>query len=270
MSQCEYCRQPLLEGVYLSNGRAIHDRCFDEIQDSDVKLLNRISKEKDKLSSLNSELERQKGIGFKLVSIFSKPEIDSLKIESSIPIVQSDISTLRYELEIFRERVSSIYDYFLTYPPDWESRRAIIIRRDGEHCSSCGGRKKPHLHHKNPLSRGGSNKTDNLVLLCESCHSRAHGGRDFSGSFNHQETAFSKRVANIRYAIATNKNVQFGYRKPSDKGHKQRKVSPTELTIVDHRSGPGSTLCLRGYCEMRKAERVFALKRMRALKVMSV
>jgi predicted DNA-binding transcriptional regulator YafY len=61
--------------------------------------------------------------------------------------------------------------------------------------------------------------------------------------------------------------VQFGYRKPNDKGHKQRTVSPKEITTVDHRTGPDSTLCLKGYCEMRKADRVFALKRMRGLKV---
>ena len=104
-------------------------------------------------------------------------------------------------------------------------------------------------------------------FLCESCHSKEHGGRDFSGEFGSSETAFSKRVANIRYAVEHGKRIQFGYKKPNDTGHRQRTVKPVELVKMDHRRDNESTLCVRGYCELRKAERVFALKRMRGLKV---
>jgi predicted DNA-binding transcriptional regulator YafY len=104
-------------------------------------------------------------------------------------------------------------------------------------------------------------------MLCENCHSKDHGGRDFSGEFNSSETAFSKRIANIRYAIANGKRINFVYRKPEEDIHKQRTIKPTELINLDHHRDSGSTLCVRGYCELRKAERTFALKRMRGLKV---
>lgn len=104
-------------------------------------------------------------------------------------------------------------------------------------------------------------------MLCEKCHSKGHGGRDFSGEFNHSETAFSKRVANIRYAIEKGNPIKFGYKKPKEKSYKQRTVKPVELVNIDHIRDTGSTLCIRGYCELRKAERTFALKRMRGLKV---
>ena len=33
------------------------------------------------------------------------------------------------------------------------------------------------VHHKNPLSEGGSNEESNLMSLCYSCHEKEHGGR---------------------------------------------------------------------------------------------
>lgn len=33
------------------------------------------------------------------------------------------------------------------------------------------------IHHKKPLSEGGTHDTDNLLALCKSCHSRIHAKR---------------------------------------------------------------------------------------------
>ncbi|MBN8411129.1 WYL domain-containing protein [Halomonas litopenaei] len=71
----------------------------------------------------------------------------------------------------------------------------------------------------------------------------------------------------MRYAIDKNKKIQFGYRKTTDKGYKQRIIRPVMLEKVDHDRDFGATLCVRGYCELRKAERIFALKRMRGLRL---
>lgn len=39
------------------------------------------------------------------------------------------------------------------------------------------------VHHRKPLSEGGTHDRENLIALCKSCHSRLHaeGGRFFSG-----------------------------------------------------------------------------------------
>ena len=245
----------------------IHESCLDSIQVQEHEIRNEIITQQDKLNRLWSEIERREGLVFKIVSIFSKPDVDTAEIEKSIPITESKITQLSSALGSLQARVAPIYDYFLTYPPDWEKRRDEVAKRDGEQCSKkCSSWRQLHLHHIKPLSKGGSNKISNLKLLCEKCHSMKHGGRDFSGEFSNSETAFSKRVANIRYAIKNGKRIKFGYKKPRDKSHKQRTVIPTELVNVDHIRDSGSTLCVRGYCELRKAERVFALKRMRGLK----
>lgn len=267
MSACEYCGRHASEGVYLSNGGIIHDDCLEAIEKKEQKIKDEISSQEDKLRKFRKELKRREGVGFKLMSIFSKPEVETSKIESLLPVIGSDISKLLSSLVVFRSKLTQIYDYFLTYPPDWVERRGEVASRDGEHCSKCGGWSGLHLHHVRPLSKGGSNKIVNLIFLCENCHSKEHGGRDFSGEFSSNETAFSKRISDIRYAIENNKKIKFGYKKPNDKGYKQRTVTPRELANIEHHRDSGSTLCVRGYCELRKAKRVFALKRMRGLKV---
>ncbi|MEK7558927.1 MAG: HNH endonuclease signature motif containing protein [Patescibacteria group bacterium] len=31
-----------------------------------------------------------------------------------------------------------------------------------------------HIHHKKPLSKGGDNRFENLIALCQNCHANQH------------------------------------------------------------------------------------------------
>lgn len=73
------------------------------------------------------------------------------------------------------------------YPPDWDKRRSAVLHRDNYTCQKCGERSGPHAgdegvelhaHHINPIGDGGSNKLDNLQLVCESCHDQIHHDSD--------------------------------------------------------------------------------------------
>ena len=61
----------------------------------------------------------------------------------------------------------------LRYGPGWKNRRAEIRKRD-RGCRSCGARPKRltelHVHHLVPFRFGGTNRSENLVALCETCH----------------------------------------------------------------------------------------------------
>lgn len=49
--------------------------------------------------------------------------------------------------------------------------REFVFKRDGHVCSYCGDEEGPfHLDHINPVSRGGSNKPDNLTVACVPCN----------------------------------------------------------------------------------------------------
>lgn len=69
------------------------------------------------------------------------------------------------------------------YGRDWEKIRARYIRAHPlcERCQSAGRIKKAdEVHHKLPLSKGGTHDESNLMSLCESCHSEItarEGGR---------------------------------------------------------------------------------------------
>jgi hypothetical protein len=267
MSTCQICNETVTDGIHLSNGGTIHEECLESIEAKIKKSTYEIAVKKNEIISLQKELKKREGIGFKIFSVFTKPEMDNAEIEALLPLLKLKIKGLSKTKESLQSSLLQIYDYYLTYPPDWEKRRKEVADRDGEHCSQCGGSLHIHLHHIIPLSKGGSNNISNLKLLCGKCHSATHGGKDFTGEFSTSETAFSKRVANIRFAIDNERKIKFGYKKYSDESHQQRTVKPEAIISVDHQIKSGSTLCVRGYCELRGEERVFALKRMRGLKV---
>lgn len=61
------------------------------------------------------------------------------------------------------------------YAITWHSVRKAVIRRDNGVCGICGKHPaNPEVHHKTPLSEGGSNKLENLVTLCHECHQKIH------------------------------------------------------------------------------------------------
>lgn len=169
---------------------------------------------------------------------------------------------------IAKAELTMIYDLFLTYPPDFEERKKRVAGRDGECCSSCRSAGVLHLHHTQPLSKGGTNQLENLTLLCERCHSKAHNNRSVSEPFKEQGTAYAKRVDHLQQAIKAGRRVKFGYKNPQDTGYKSRTIKPIELFTMDHDRDSGSTLCVRGFCESRQENRTFSIKRMRGLTIL--
>jgi len=267
MSSCRICKEVILDGIHLSDGGMIHESCLARIQSKKNEIKNEVHLQLQKFELFKHEIGRRNRLGYKLLSVFSKTEDSNAEIERKLQTTDRYLRQLSNILVSLRNDLSSLYDYFLTYPPDWEERKKQVIERDGERCNECLERGHLHLDHIEPLSKGGSNKLINLQLLCENCHSKKHGGRDFSGEFNITETAFSKRQAAIQYAINNGKRIKFGYKKPNDVSYKQRIVKPFEILDIKHQRDDGLTLCVRGYCDLRKEERTFALKRMRGLKV---
>ena len=60
----------------------------------------------------------------------------------------------------------------------WNTREYILYR-DGHECRLCGGRHKDpvlEVHHKVRRIDGGSDRPENLITLCSTCHSLLHKG----------------------------------------------------------------------------------------------
>lgn len=60
-----------------------------------------------------------------------------------------------------------------TIPP---SVRRRVLARDGHRCAArgCGSTHHLEIHHRVPVSRGGTNHPENLVVLCHACHRSLH------------------------------------------------------------------------------------------------
>ena len=55
----------------------------------------------------------------------------------------------------------------------WHNRKARYYRDHDKRCNACGTKDKIHLHHKTYV-RMGSELDEDLVPLCESCHTKVH------------------------------------------------------------------------------------------------
>ena len=69
------------------------------------------------------------------------------------------------------------YVHHKRYGSQWRKIRARYIRKEPL-CEACKAKGKIELaalvHHKKPLSEGGTNDEENLMSLCVSCHEKIH------------------------------------------------------------------------------------------------
>ena len=67
-----------------------------------------------------------------------------------------------------------------TATDEWKWLRREVIIRDEYTCQDCGakgaaeGSAQLEVHHITPVSEGGTDDKENLVTLCDSCHSERH------------------------------------------------------------------------------------------------
>lgn len=149
-----------------------------------------------------------------------------------------------------KDIVGKVHAFWNGYPPDWNTRKAGVLREAGYRCEECGKFGVPlTVHHIIPLTKGGSNAFDNLKALCAQCHQRAHGGRDLTANFD--ATPDSIRLAVI-HAIQENKKIQIIY---VDYNKQQTKRIIKPIRIISRHS----SYILEAFCYLRKENREFRM-----------
>lgn len=263
---CPICKAASATGISLSNGAVVHQECYFPVLQKwkDKKIA--INLKKSAIADKQSEIATSQSFSSLVLRLFGGAP-STAKLDMELAALTDSLRSTEAEYKNTHFIILSIFDKMLDYPPDWSDRTEIVKNRD-VNCVSCRGGKFLQVHHISPLSKGGDNKTSNLCLLCEACHEEAHGGR----SFNYQKSkefapAISSRVQIVNSAINKGKLIEFLYRKPEDATFRKRKIKPVGLTEYDHNVKDGSTLCVEGFCYSRNADRVFALKRMKNLKL---
>ena len=53
--------------------------------------------------------------------------------------------------------------------PEWTSKRAAVLTRDGHRCQRCGSGNRLEVHHAH-YQRFGAENLDDLITYCHACH----------------------------------------------------------------------------------------------------
>lgn len=266
MSICNICKSICTEGQVLSNGNKIHTYCFQLLNTQYNQQYKEFKSAKESLDKVQLLLEEHISFMGGIRRFFggSTKEHDTLR-ESEEKLVKQFNQNQKLFFDTFNT-ITAIWDFLPSYPPDWNNRTKKMLEGNLS-CSKCTKRNQQlHVHHIIPLSRGGSNRYDNLEVLCESCHSKEHGGKTFSYKLTNEDNSFSVRLKLIEQAIREKKTISFLYAKYGETPT-NRRASPRSINNYEHERKHGSTLCVEGFCYLRNEDRTFAISRMSKVKI---
>lgn len=284
---CAICGQPWTKGGVLLDGSAFHEACYADLIAQATRWRAEIDAARTGERSARQALAARPGLVGGLIGLLSSAHRRNAGEKNKALLVEATrlatkAAAAEGKLAGHEARLRRVYDVWPTYPPDWERRKEAVRSRDGDRCATCGEKGIVlHLHHMRPIRHGGSHRDDNLVLLCEDCHSGSHGGKNFHYRDDARPgpTAVEKRVARINRALATGRDLSFRYVKFNRETSKRvvtprelRKLMPEEMrgladgpSVSMEREG---TLCLFGHCHLRNASRTFAIHRIRSLRIL--
>ena len=66
----------------------------------------------------------------------------------------------------------SYYEYM--HSEEWRKKRLKVLKRDGFRCQMCGTAKNLRVHHINYEHLGTDAELDDLITLCDTCHTQIH------------------------------------------------------------------------------------------------
>jgi 5-methylcytosine-specific restriction endonuclease McrA len=59
-------------------------------------------------------------------------------------------------------------------PASYRDLHRQVLERDGWRCQVCGSMQRLQVHHLKLRSQSGGDEEQNLITLCEECHTRIH------------------------------------------------------------------------------------------------
>jgi 5-methylcytosine-specific restriction endonuclease McrA len=255
------------QDIILTNNEFIHNSCLEKLQLKNTDFDNEIDCLKKKVDDLSFELKKFDTVRIKILKLIKRKEREDEKnLKSNILEIRDRLSVLlSFRSELLssnRIKLKLIYDYWPSRPLDWEERRKDKVIDSEYSCSNCyDDDVELHVHHKIPISSGGSHKSENLVVLCIYCHHKMHGGNEFNEKIvRNYISPYQKKLETIKTALLDSKKLYFRYRK-YDGERSIRTIEPYRFTRVS------STQCIEGYCNVREEKRTFAIKRMTYLKI---
>ena len=100
-------------------------------------------------------------------------------IASFLPVSKIVIETAAFNIQKMRNPEIGGEEYQMGEQMGFWNTREYVLYRDGHECRLCGGTRKDsvlEVHHKTRRIDGGSDRPENLITLCSTCHSLLHKG----------------------------------------------------------------------------------------------
>ena len=100
-------------------------------------------------------------------------------ISSFLPVSRIVIEIAAFDIQKIRNPDIDGEEYQQGEQMGFWNTREYVLYRDGHECRLCGGKRKDpvlEVHHKVRRIDGGSDRPENLITLCSTCHSLLHKG----------------------------------------------------------------------------------------------
>lgn len=266
-THCLLCKIELSNGFVLSNGSEIHNSCLINIQNKvkeiNKEINNNILRIKNAEAICKKKSIESNSLSYILKSILGLAEKITFYEYQIIENNKQENEKLKRKIIALEEDLAIIYDYWPTYPPDWENRRKKLIAIQGKSCNRCSNNFQ-HIHHSISISDGGNHKLSNLELLCVNCHSRLHHRNlDTEDTYEYYSgNDFSEKVKFIKNAINERRPISFNYTK-----YEGEKCFRTIIPNKFQEFGRYDATCVVGHCNLRNAERAFRISRMKNISI---
>jgi hypothetical protein len=98
-------------------------------------------------------------------------------VESILPVSKWILELASFDIHKISNPEVKKWDYQKGNQKGFYNVKAYILNRDEYRCQKCKTKKgKLHVHHIVFRSNGGTDTPDNLITLCEECHTKLHNG----------------------------------------------------------------------------------------------
>ena len=101
-------------------------------------------------------------------------------VKSILPITQVNLEVAAFDIQKIKNPDITGDEYQNGEQKDFWNVREYVLYRDNHICQACNGKSKDkilNVHHITPRADGGTNRPDNLITLCETCHKAYHKGK---------------------------------------------------------------------------------------------
>lgn len=264
---CCICNQQVAENNLLLDGRRYHDECINWLKSDYTRWDKKVKTTQEKIYSKRNEINSVLNSRSFFQKLFGQ-------IPDSIKQIENDIEQIREELNKYRKfkqsvlderskKLSELYDYWPSRPPDWDGR-SYHLRYSYGYCQNCGARKTYNnplqVHHIIPVSQGGNHKLENLEVICLRCHRKKHKF-DIEGEGSKRSSRVNENLKIINEALNNNKYLKFQHRL-FEKTYDQHVVKIKEIY---HEGVPR----IKAHCYLNDFERQFRVGKLSKIEILS-